>query len=139
MARSRSTRSSSPSTMPWRAADMRAWVVRSPQSPILTKEGNWRRLLTDRVGTSPGTSLVRMGTGTAAFLLLVLWVGGCSESTTQVAAPTATPTGTQITLSGSCAVPGDGSQGLASCVMGTPITVFRCDERSQCLHGEGLS
>jgi hypothetical protein len=44
-----------------------------------------------------------------------------------------------VTLSGSCAAPGSGSHGLAPCAAGTPITVFSCDDRTQCLHQQGLT
>ncbi len=75
----------------------------------------------------------------ALTLLAALCIAGCSESTTPVAAPPATPTTPLVTLMGSCAVPGAGSHGLTGCAAGTPITVFRCDDRPQCLHGQGLS
>lgn len=45
--------------------------------------------------------------------------------------------GPTVALTGSCVAPGNGSRGLAACETGTPITVFRCDDRSQCLHGQG--
>jgi hypothetical protein len=51
-------------------------------------------------------------------------------------APTTVPT---VTLSGSCAAPGSGSHGLKPCDAGTPITVLRCDDPSQCLHQQGLT
>jgi hypothetical protein len=62
---------------------------------------------------------------------------------TSVATATSMPTATSvpmITLNGSCAAPGGphASHGLKPCDAGTPITVFRCDFRSQCLHQEGL-
>ena len=44
-----------------------------------------------------------------------------------------------VPLTGSCAEPGSASNGLAPCEVGTPITVFRCDERSECLHQQGLT
>ena len=66
-------------------------------------------------------------------------MAGCSESHTQVAAPTVTPTTALVTVTGSCAVPGTGSHGLTGCAAGTSITVFRCDDRTQCLHEQGLS
>ena len=47
--------------------------------------------------------------------------------------------GPSITLTGSCEVPGHGDRGLQPCAAGTPITVFRCDDRSQCLHQQGLT
>jgi hypothetical protein len=42
-----------------------------------------------------------------------------------------------IALTGSCLVPGAGSNGLTACPPGTPITAFRCDDRSQCLREQG--
>ena len=48
--------------------------------------------------------------------------------------------GPTITLTGSCAAPGGHSNhGLESCAAGTPISVFRCDDRGQCLHQQGLT
>src|SRR5271156_975273 len=83
----------------------------------------------------------------AVFALLAgLSVGGCSDSGTRTATPTvspvsstATPTIALSTLTGSCAAPGNGSHGLGPCDSGTPITVFRCDNRAGCLHHQGLS
>jgi hypothetical protein len=45
--------------------------------------------------------------------------------------------GPTITLAGACAAPGDA--GLAPCAAGTPITVFRCDDRRLCLQQQGLT
>jgi uncharacterized protein DUF1566 len=47
--------------------------------------------------------------------------------------------GPTITLTGSCAAPGSGNHGLKPCDAGTPITVFRCDDRTRCLHQQGLT
>ena len=47
--------------------------------------------------------------------------------------------GEVVTLTGTCAVPGNGKHGLTLCAAGTPITVFHCDDRSQCAHAQGLS
>jgi hypothetical protein len=47
--------------------------------------------------------------------------------------------GPTITLTGSCAAPRHGSHDLKPCDAGTPITVFRCDDQSQCLHQQGLT
>jgi hypothetical protein len=75
----------------------------------------------------------------ALALLVALCVAGCSDSDTHAASPTATPTGALIALTGSCAVPGNGRQGLTPCEAGTPIKVFRCNDRTRCLHRQGLS
>ena len=44
-----------------------------------------------------------------------------------------------VALTGSCALPGSGSRGLKSCDPGTPLTIYRCDDRSLCLHQQGLT
>jgi YVTN family beta-propeller protein len=44
--------------------------------------------------------------------------------------------GQTFALNGSCEVPGHGNHGFAPCDVGTVITVFRCNDRSQCLHGQ---
>ena len=68
------------------------------------------------------------GDGTVSISELVAAVNGaldgCSGATT--------------TITGSCTAPGAGPRGLKPCAAGTPITVFRCDDRSQCLHQQGL-
>ena len=48
--------------------------------------------------------------------------------------------GPTTTLTGSCEAPGGhGNRGLQPCAAGTPITVYRCDDRSQCLHQHDLT
>src|SRR5262249_1679629 len=75
----------------------------------------------------------------ALALLVVLAVAGCSDDDSRIAVPTATPTVAVGRLTGTCLVPGNGDHGLTGCTTGTPITVFRCDDRTQCLRGQGLT
>jgi hypothetical protein len=82
----------------------------------------------------------------AAAMAATLAVAGCSDSDTHRATPTvtpadATPTPTRmlVTLTGVCAMPGDGPRGLGPCPAGTALTLFRCDDRTGCLHQQGLS
>lgn len=76
-----------------------------------------------------------------AGLLAVLALGGCSDSDSKprAAPPTATATAALITLSGTCAVPGNGARGLGPCASGTAITAYRCDDRAGCLHHQGAT
>ena len=72
-------------------------------------------------------------------MLSVALLAACSDSDSHrpAATPTATPTRVTVTLNGSCSLPGDGAQGLGPCPAGTSITVYHCDDRSGCLHGDG--
>jgi hypothetical protein len=75
------------------------------------------------------------GNGTVPINCLIQGVNnaltGCPATPT-VGPPT-------ITLTGSCVVPGTGGQDVMPCDTGTPLTVFRCDDRAQCLHQQGLT
>lgn len=77
------------------------------------------------------------GSGTVPINCLIQGVNGALTGCP--ATPTATAGSPTITLTGSCATPGTGGDGLMPCDTGTPIVVFRCDDRAQCLHRQGLT
>lgn len=90
------------------------------------------------LGSQPPTTCQAFdceGNGTVPINCLVQGVN--SALTGCPATPTTGPS--TITLSGSCAAPGPGDPGLLPCETGTPVTVFRCDDRAQCLHQQGLT
>ncbi|MGH7789752.1 MAG: hypothetical protein ACRERC_22985, partial [Candidatus Binatia bacterium] len=68
-----------------------------------------------------------------------LLLAGCGDSDSHGKSPTATPTTALATISGSCSVPGNGPHGLGPCAAGTAIIVYRCDDRTRCLLGDGLA
>ena len=71
---------------------------------------------------------------------LVAAVNNALSSCAPAPTDTATPPGGVTTLSGSCSAPGGhGTHGLKPCDPGTPITVLRCDDRTQCLHQQGMT
>jgi hypothetical protein len=82
------------------------------------------------------------GDGAVSINELIAAVGAALNGCTAVptATSTATPIEVMITLTGSCAIPGGrGGRGLKPCDSGTPVTAFRCDDRAQCLHQQGLT
>src|SRR5579862_2847371 len=87
----------------------------------------------------------RAGSLILACAAIALSVQGCSDSDDHGApahrspTPTATAAVGLLTLTGTCVAPGKGSRGLGPCAAGTAITIFHCDDRSGCLHQQGLS
>ncbi len=91
------------------------------------------------LGTAAVTTCTSMdvdGDGNVSINELIAAVNSALNGCTAGPTPTGAST---VTLSGSCAAPGAGSHGLKPCDAGTPVTVYRCDDRTQCLHQHGLT
>ena len=83
-----------------------------------------------------GGSRARRAAAALAVLATAL-LAACSDSDAHRPAATPTPTPATVTRSGTCVMPGGGPLGLGPCPAGTTVTIYHCDDRSGCLHGDG--